>query len=186
MGAMLSSHYRRGSRLAVDTFAWLVGARGAAALRALSSSPSSSAFSSSKNNVNNNDDSMALEERFLCPCYYTENFFIKKVRARKGERGARGRPSSRVYTVCARACVCARAATRTLTHYEESHPSPSSEKRNASPFRSAPSSTPPQPSRFPSPPTLPPTLPHPLHPRPTPLPHTHTHHLFLPPHLPSI
>ena len=111
MGAMLSSHYRRGSRLAVDTFAWLVGARGVAALRALSPSPSTSI--SSKNNVNSSD-SMTLEEQFLCPCYYTENFFIKKVRDRKGEI-APGRLSSRIYTVRARVCVCARSHANTYT-----------------------------------------------------------------------
>lgn len=73
MGALLSS-YRRGSRYAMDSFVWLLGSRGTAALR-LGRHTSSH---SSKNVAN----APWLEEEFVCPCYYTENFYIRKVRGR--------------------------------------------------------------------------------------------------------
>ena len=86
MGALLSS-YRRGSRFAFDSLAWLLGSRTTAALRLdprpffssrpLSSSPPSSSFE--KHDGTTADANHWLEEELLCPCYYTENFFIKKV-----------------------------------------------------------------------------------------------------------
>lgn len=70
MGALLSS-YRRGSRYALNSLVWLLGSRGAAALRL-------GRHISSKNVAN----APWLEEEFVCPCYYTENFYIRKVRRR--------------------------------------------------------------------------------------------------------
>ena len=81
MGALLSS-YRRGSHFAFDSLAWLLGSRTAAALRLVDpkfSSPSSSRRLYASSASPTTDANQRLEEELLCPCYYTENFFIKKV-----------------------------------------------------------------------------------------------------------
>lgn len=60
----------------MESFAWLFGSRGAAALRL-----GRHTTSHTSKNVTN---ALGLieEESFVCPCYYTENFYIKKVRER--------------------------------------------------------------------------------------------------------
>ena len=73
MGALLSS-YRRGSRLALDSLAWLLGSRTVAALRLDPRPFSCSASVKTRGRANDR----WLEEEFVCPCYYTENFYIKK------------------------------------------------------------------------------------------------------------
>lgn len=75
MGALVSlSTYRRGSRAALRA-AWILGARGVAALRLR---PDWSHVHADARTTPYRW--MEAEEDLRCPCYYTRNFFLKKVR----------------------------------------------------------------------------------------------------------
>ena len=72
MGAILSS-YRRGLGYALSV-AWVLRSRGAFALGL------SSLSSPRKATTKGGGQGTWQEEEFICQCYYSKNFFVKKVR----------------------------------------------------------------------------------------------------------